>query len=171
MADLSYTVTNNTVRSRSDWAAIWAGVFTFVAIWSVFEMLGIAILGGSSTSSPTGFNAGVAIWTIVLTLIVMYIAGRETTRLTVLADRGDRLVHGIVMFGLSVVAVMVIAALGSGAMGSSLNGYLVNLSPAMRWTAFASLLLGWLGAMTGAVSGGQYRAKPADNVRDIRSAA
>jgi hypothetical protein len=101
----------------------------------------------------------------------MYIAGRETTRLAALADRGDRLVHGIVMFGLSVVALMVIAALGSGAMGGSLNAYLLNLSPAMRWTAFASLLLGWLGAMSGAVSGGERKVKPAENVRDIRSAA
>jgi|SRR5579864_5921160 len=167
MADLSYREANNKIRGRTDWAAAWAGVFTFVAIWSIFEVLGVAILASSNTTG----GPGLAIWTIVLSLIAMYVAGRETAHLAVFDDRHDGLVHGMIMFGLSVAAVLVIAALGSGASGNSLNNYMLNLSPVMRWTAFGSLFLGWLGAMSGAAGGSMRRVKPADKVRDIRPAA
>jgi hypothetical protein len=171
MADLSYREANNKIRGKTDWAAVWAGVFTFAAIWSIFEVLGVAILASSNTTGATGINPGLATWTIVLSLIAMYVAGRETAHLGVFEDRHDGLVHGIIMFGLSVAALLVIGALGSGTNGNSLNSYMSSASPVMRWTAFGSLFLGWLGAMSGAASASMRRMKPADNVRDIRPAA
>jgi hypothetical protein len=46
MAEVTYRNENTIDRGpRTDWGAIWAGVFTFVAIWSVFGLLGIAALG------------------------------------------------------------------------------------------------------------------------------
>jgi uncharacterized RDD family membrane protein YckC len=131
MADLPFRETNNKIRGRSDWAAAWAGVFTFAAIWSIFEVLGVAILASSNTTGATGISPGLAIWTIVLSLIAMYVAGRETAHLGVFEDRHDGLVHGMIMFGLSVAAVLVIAALGSGTSGNSLNNYMLNVSPIM----------------------------------------
>jgi hypothetical protein len=101
-----------------------------------------------------------------------HVAGRETAaHLGGFEDRHDGLVHGIIMFGLSVAALLVIGALGSGTSGNSLNNYMSNVSPVMRWTVFGSLFLGWLGAMSGAASASMRRMKPADNVRDIRPAA
>ena len=39
--DVAYRGTNVGVRS-TDWGAIWAGVFSFMAIWSVFGALGLS---------------------------------------------------------------------------------------------------------------------------------
>jgi hypothetical protein len=170
MADVDLSMKSK-IPGRTNWGATWAGVFTFAAIWSTFEMLGIAIFGFSS-GPGNSVNPATAIWTIILTLIAMYIAGHETGRLAQVAEKLDAVVHGMMMFGLSVVAMLMLAEFGTGMSGGGLNTYLLNLSPAMRWTIFASLILGWLAAMIGAsANAGRRVAKPVDNVRDMRPAA
>lgn len=70
---------------RVDWGAIWAGVFVFVGIWSVFGLLGMAIFASAAnanTQNPVmGMSVGMGIWAVVLTIVAMYVAGRETGRL------------------------------------------------------------------------------------------
>ena len=86
------------MRARTDWGAIWGGIFTFAAIWAVFESLALAIF--RTPAAATGMEAGKALWTIALTVIAMYIAGLETGRLAGIATRHDGLIHGLMMFGL-----------------------------------------------------------------------
>lgn len=156
--------------SRTNWGAIWGGVFTFAAIWTVFEALALAIFP-SITSAPF------EIWTVVLTIIAMYVAGLETGRLGGVTTRHDGLVHGIMMFGLSVVSIIVVDLLASGAMAGTMaarTGYTYNLSGGTEWAVFGSLFLGWLAAMGGASSGvsrhaGEVR-RPAEPVQ-MRPAA
>ena len=85
MAQLTYEQSGARRAPRTDWGAIWAGVFTYVAIWSVFELLGIAIFASignpDAAGSAAGMGLGMGIWTMVLTIIAMYVAGRETGRL------------------------------------------------------------------------------------------
>lgn len=50
------------------------------------------------------------------------------------------------IFGLSIVAVLVLAELGRAVTGNNLNARGLNLSSAMEWTIFGSLVLVWLGA-------------------------
>lgn len=171
MADLSYSVSNK-IQRTTNWGAVWAGVFTFIAIWSTFEMLGIAIFSSSaSTGTGSGIDVGTAIWTIILSLIAMYIAGRATGHFAPVTDRYEGLIHGMMMFGLSVVAVLVLAELGRTVTNNNLNARGLTLSSALDWMIFGSLVLGWLGAMTGAAANTGRKVKSADNVRDIRTAA
>ena len=142
---------------RTDWAAIWAGVFTFAAVWSVFEALGVAIFPGA------GVSLGLAIWTVVLTVIAMYVAGLETGRLGAVASRQDGLVHGMIMFGLSVVSVVILTSVVNGLMylGSAGRvGYNMMLGSGEQWAEFVALFLGWLAAMGGASSGIAGRGMP-----------
>jgi hypothetical protein len=183
MADLAYRNDIVPVRRRTDWGAIWAGVFTFIAVWSVFGLLGEAIF--ASTANPnaahpvTGMSVGMGIWAIVLTIIAMYVAGRETGRLAGVSNRHDGLVHGMTMFGLSVVAAIVITVLagssltgGNGVAGGVRSPYLLSVFADLGWWGFFSLLLGWLAAMGGASQGVEHKAEVAPrNVRDIRPAA
>src|SRR5689334_10503495 len=111
MADLAYR--NEPVLStqaRTDWGAIWAGVFTFVAIWSVFGMLGEAIFASAANPNAaqpvTGMNVGMGIWAIILTIIAMYIGGKVTGRLANVAEKGSAMMYGMTMFGLAVVATL-----------------------------------------------------------------
>jgi hypothetical protein len=147
-------------RRGGDWSAIWGGVFVFAAIWGVFETLAFAIFGGPRTLAnvQTGMGAGLAIWTIVLTIIAMYVAGRETARLAGVVTGHNALVHGMMMFGLTVVSAIVLATLsgvvlaaGSIVTAGASGGHL--MSAGTEWTTFIALLLGWLAAMGGASTG------------------
>lgn len=191
MADIAYRNEGFAYgTARVSWGAIWAGVFTFVAIWSVFGVLGMAIFASNAnpnaTAPVTGQSAGIAIWSIILTIIAMYVAGVDTGRLAVVTNRHDGLIHGMIMFGLSVVAAIILTAVGgallSGGTGiqSTIahNGYVLGIFADLGWSGFVALLLGWLAAMGGGSQGAARRINPNagssardTNVRDIRPAA
>jgi hypothetical protein len=170
------------VRRGADWGAIWAGVFTFAAIWSVFETLGAAIFASTANAGTahavSGTSFGMGIWTIVLTIIAMYVAGIETGRLAGVANRRDGAVHGMAMFGLSIVAVLVILIVGSNGMVtgtqfgvSTRNPYFLSLVSGFGWFGFFALFLGWLAAIGGASSGSKRKIESEKNVQPIRNAA
>lgn len=156
MADLNYAQENVPVISRPNWSAIWAGMFTFVAIWSVFSMLGAGIFATSANPDatvPTGLSLGMAVWSVILTLIAMFVAGRVTGRLAGITNSRDGMIHGMVMFGLSVAVALVIGVIGNSgaqATGNTNNPYLFGTFTDLGWALFASLFLGWLAAMAGA---------------------
>jgi hypothetical protein len=181
MADVVQRTESINVRNRTDWGAIWAGMFTFIAIWSVFGLLGVAIFATAANpkaANPvTGMSWGIGIWAVILTIIAMYVAGRETGRLAGVTNRHDGLIHGMIMFGLSVVATLIITVLGGSALagGTGVSAgvhsvYLLDVFSGLGWFGFFSLLLGWLAAMGGASTGAAEKVKPASNVRDIRAA-
>jgi hypothetical protein len=188
MVDTGYQTVNVRPVGTFNWSAIWAGVFTFAAIWSVFGVLGLAIFASSANPNATqpvsGMNVGMAIWAIVLTIIAMYVAGRVTGSLASVTTRNEGVRHGLVMFGLSVVAVIVLSAVGgaalsggSGVTGSAHSGYLLGAFADLGWAGFISLFLGWLAAMGGASAGSHSKELPArsavepENVQRIRPAA
>jgi len=167
------------------WGAIWAGMFTFATIWAVFGTLGMAIFATNANPNAnapvTGQSTGMAFWSVILTAIAMYVAGRVTGRGAALASRHDGVVHGMVMFGLSVISAIVLTSIagavlsgGTGLQGSVHSGYLLGMFADLGWSGFVALLLGWLAAMGGAAQGGTLAdstANRATNVRDIRNAA
>ena len=183
MAELTTTNREITLRPRTDWGAIWGGVFIFVAIWSVFGLLGMALFAGAANpraAQPlTGMSVGMGVWAIVLTIIAMYVAGRETGRLAAVTNRHDGWIHGMIMFGLSVVASLVLTILagatlagGTGVEGSAHSPYLIDIFTALGWIGFLSLFLGWLAAMGGASSGVLHKREDAvADVREFKSAA
>jgi len=160
MADLNYAQENVTVSSRPNWGAIWAGMFTFVAIWSIFGTLGAGIFASSANpgaASPlAGMNVGLAVWSVILTIIAMFVAGRVTAQLAGITNSRDGMLHGMVMFGLSVAGVLLIAVIGGSAFGNiqvsanTHNPYLLGAFADLGWGLFVSLFLGWLAAMGGA---------------------
>lgn len=168
------------VRSRIDWGAIWAGVFAFVAIWSVFGVLGTAIFASAANPNAarpvSGMGWGMSIWAIVLTVIAMYVGGRVTGDLAVIVNRRDGILHGLAMFGLSVMATLVIVLLAGLALPGSTTAsvhspYLLDVASGLGWAGFLSLFFGWLAAMGGASSAVQTRTIVEKNVQPIRNAA
>ena len=154
-----YSRNDEVMVKRPNWGAIWAGMFTFVAIWSVFGMLGVAIFGSpASPSAPAGVNVGMSIWAVILTIIAMFVAGRITGQL--IGPTNSRVMHGIVMFGLSVTAIAVLMVAGGNALGTRLielthNHYLLGFFADFGWATFVALFLGWLAAIGGALSAGR----------------
>ena len=167
--------TDPAAARRLDWGAIWSGVFMFTAIWAVFEALAWAIL--RSTSGPPAMGAFMAVWTVVLSLIALYIAARESARLAALATRHDGMVHGMVMFGLAVACIMVLSSLSIVVLAQSWAGALLRDLPlrmyasGWAWTEFLSLFLGWIAAMVGASNGIERRTNTLSQSTTVRPAA
>jgi hypothetical protein len=173
MADLSL---NGEARffGGTDWSAIWAGLFTFVGIWSVFELLGLAIF----PTANAGAKVGLGIWSVILTAIAMFIAGRLTRASGRLSNSYDGARHGMIMFGLSLTAAIVLMMSGSVLLAdfpvvntSARTSDLVNVFTSSVWVPFAALFLGWLGAIIGASSGGPSKNEERSNVTQMRPAA
>jgi len=169
-------------QPRTNWGAIWAGLFASVAIWSVFGLLGEAIFASSASPNAahpvTGMSVGLAIWAIILTIIAMYVGGRITGDLAGVSARGQGAIYGTAMFGLAVIATILVVVMGgtalsgdTGVQAGAHSPYMLTVFADLGWAGFIALLLGWLGAMGGAVHAVKSAARPADNVRDIRPAA
>jgi len=177
MADLAYRVAGPSLDRRgTPWGAIWAGVFSFVAIWSVFGMLGAAIFStaGNTAAPSSGISWGMGIWSIILTMIAMFIGGRVTARLAESTTRQDAILCGQTMFGLAVLSVLVIVEL-TGAASASLAAarapFLLGVISSVGWFGWVALFLGWLCAMGGAAASQGAARQQSAAVHDIRSAA
>lgn len=176
MADLTYRAPGIAVeRSGTPWGAIWAGVFSFAAIWSVFGLLGAAIFStaGNTANPSTGIGWGMGIWSIVLTMIAMYVGGRVTGHLASVTTRNEGVLCGMTMFGLAVIAALVIVVLSGAAAGNGAASapFMLTVFSSVGWFGFVALFLGWLCAMSGAASAMRAERQAAAPVRDIRAAA
>ena len=182
MADIAYRNEGlSYFRSRTNWGAIWAGLFAFVAIWSVFGLLGEAIFASAANPNAaypvTGISVGMGVWSVILTIIAMYVGGRVTGALAGVTTRHEGTMYGMTMFGLSVIATVLVVVLG----GTALSGvgvaagahspYMLTVFSDIGWIGFVSLFLGWLAAMGGSAHAAQTTAATVNNVRDIRPAA
>lgn len=176
MADLGYRVSGIPVaRSGTPWGAIWAGVFSFVAIWSVFGLLGAAIFSsaGNTANPSVGIGWGMGIWSIVLTMIAMYVGGRVTGHLAGLSTRNEGALYGMTMFGLAVIAALVVVVFSGAAAGNGAAAapFMLTVFSSVGWFGFAALFLGWLCAMGGGSSAVRAERQAVAPVRDIRAAA
>lgn len=148
MSDRALAMETYNYRPGTRWGAIWAGVFTFAAVWTVFETLGVAIFPNNG-----GGSVALQVWTVVLTIIAMYVAGLETGRLAGIANRHDGVIHGMIMFGLSAVSAIVLSALAAGILTRGTPTHTVYISTGTEWGYFCALFFGWLAAMGGASTG------------------
>lgn len=131
--------------------------------------MGVAIFASPDTH---GMSGAMAIWSIILTIIAGYVAGRQTSRMAALKTRNDSLMHGMMMFGLSVVGGFVLFVIGSTTTTTSLYPLLdLRLVMGTGWTSFIALLLGWLAAMGGGATLGSPTITEAKQAVPMRAAA
>jgi hypothetical protein len=114
MAQTSYANEAVVVRPPvTDWGTIWAGVFSFIAIWSVFGLLAMAVFASagspSTASANSGVSIGMGIWAIALSIMNVRCGSRNWPVGSVSSPNG--LIDGMIMFGLWVAATAVIVVL------------------------------------------------------------
>ncbi len=171
-------------RRGISWGAVWGGVFTFAAIWTVFGMLGVAIFASAANPSAahpvSGMNVGEDIWAIILTAIAMYVGGLVTARLSAVSTRQEGVAQAQAMFGLSVVGVILLVVLASaglttGTTGASVHSpYILGALADIGWAGFVALFLGWICAMIGGSQGQRQRTgatgtteRPVQQIRNV----
>lgn len=101
---------------RLSWGAILAGLVIALVSQIVLAVLGIAV--GLTIWDPgdpaRGLGIGAGIWAAASTLIALFAGGVVTGRLAGVLTPGDGALHGGVMWGLSVIATVWLAAAGVG---------------------------------------------------------
>ncbi|MDD1451152.1 hypothetical protein NHF48_009460 [Sphingomonas sp. H160509] len=104
--------------TRISWGAIFAGVVIAIAIQLVLGILGTGI--GLSLVDPvegttpgaTGFGIGAGIYWIITTIIALGAGGYAAARGAGVHDRFDGLIHGLVVWGVTLIPHHVPADLG-----------------------------------------------------------
>jgi hypothetical protein len=112
-------------RDRVRWGPIWAGVLVVLTVFIVLQLLFFA-LGwldlGFNGAAGTGATAGIV--TGVLALIAFFVGGLLAGASTMWRGAGDGLLHGVLVWALSVLGILAIALIG----GSALLGPLAQLA-------------------------------------------
>lgn len=99
------------------WGAVFAGLFFVItASWLLF-LLGSAIGVGVADATDMeamgqGFGIGAAIWLIVTTVIVYFLGGWLAARLDGNPDKGNGLLHGLVVWSAVGVLILLLGSWG-----------------------------------------------------------
>lgn len=154
MPERIYTYNSTAPGNFPTWSSLWAGTLTFVAIWSIFGFLGAAIFAtlAAPSGSFAGLGIGMGFWAVVLTVVAMLGAGYVTGSLS---GKLEPIRSGSVLFGLSVVAALIVDYIARLSMGFAGTGGALTAgwTAGLGWIAFVALILGWMAAVGGIWSG------------------
>ena len=106
------------------WSAVFAGAAASVALWVLFQMLGMGIglaaIDVDDAGSLHDVGIGSTVWTLIAPLIAMFIGGIVAGRLAGTFERGVGAMHGFVTWALTsvvglLVTIGVVTIVASGA--------------------------------------------------------
>lgn len=117
------------LASRISWGAIFAGAVVALSIALMLNVLGTAIAAmlvdttTRETPSATSFGIGGAVWLVVSHLIAMGFGGYAAARLSGTADGTDGTLHGVAVWGTTVlVSAVLIGNVVAGAASMAASG-------------------------------------------------
>jgi hypothetical protein len=99
-------------RARISWGAIFAGVIIAVAIQIVLGILGTGIgltmvdPSEGTTPGAAGFGIGAGLYWLITTIIALGAGGYAAARVAGVHDRFDGLVHGLVVWGVTLLLTL-----------------------------------------------------------------
>lgn len=109
--------------SRIGWGAVIAGFFIATVTQLLLNVLGIAIglsaVGTEGSTSGTAIGIGAGIWTILSSIISVFVGAWVAGRYTSIPERGEGSLQGALVWSLSLIFFVWIAASG---VGSALSG-------------------------------------------------
>jgi amino acid transporter len=183
MATQNYELTPPALREGYfSWASIFAGTFVFLAIEVTFGVLGAAIFASASARTATPMNGGtgwgLGIWMVILSIIAVYYGAKTAGRLSRTTDRTQGMYQGLVVFGMSIFASILVVALAVGSSApASLNPQVyrpttvANFAAAGGYWLFVALVLSMIAAGIGGAHGASTKELPPverrDNLRQV----
>jgi hypothetical protein len=124
--EIIYPVNNK----RIWWGAIFAGAIITLLVSFMLGLLGIAI-GAANVDfkngiSTEGTGRSALIWWMVITVVAYFCGGCVAGRLAGVLRRGDAMLHGIVTWGVTTIAVAVLVGSALGGILSGMTNYLAG---------------------------------------------
>jgi hypothetical protein len=101
---------------KLSWGAIFGGTFVALGVWVLLYTLGLAIgLSGVDPERPFADMApgvGSGLWALLTPVVALFVGGFVAARTAGIVDRSSGAIHGSVIWGLTTVLVVVLAAWG-----------------------------------------------------------
>jgi hypothetical protein len=134
---------------KISWGGVFGGVLAGIGTLLLLSSLGLAIgISALDPQDPNGsaIGTGTAIWTGVTLLISLFIAGWASTRLSMLWERTTAMFEGVLVWVLSLILILYLAANGIGLVASGAFGMVaktaqatgISVAGAMDATAMSS---------------------------------
>ena len=112
-AGITRTVSAGERRDRVRWGPIWAGLIVALGVNVLLQLALVATGAFGIDLERTGLPEG-ALLSGLAALIAFFVGGLVTGASTMWRDGNDGAFHGVVMWALAVVAVLLLSVLGSG---------------------------------------------------------
>ena len=111
-----------TVPPRVSWGALFAGLVLLVGLGWLFSLLGAALGVNIADLQDVdvlsqGFGIGVAVWIVISSIVVYFLAAMCTAALAGSVDRRTGMLHGLTLWGLVTTLGLVLGGLGLGGFG------------------------------------------------------
>ncbi|HEY8507371.1 MAG TPA: hypothetical protein VIL32_03375 [Steroidobacteraceae bacterium] len=151
---------------KISWGGVFGGVLAGLGTLLLLSSLGLAVgvsavdAGGAQGES---LGRGAAIWSAVSLLIALFVGGWASTRLSMLWERTTALFEGALVWVLSMMLILYLAANGVGMLSGGMFGDAADsaaaAAPQMEtitrsaWGSFAALVLSLIAAVAGAAVG------------------
>jgi len=102
---------------RISWGGVFGGVLAGIGLLLLLSSLGIAVgISAVDPRNPNGsaIGTGAAVWTSLTLLIALFVGGWASTRLSMLWERTTALFEGALVWVLSMILILYLAANGVG---------------------------------------------------------
>jgi hypothetical protein len=148
------------------WGPVLAGVFVSLGIIALLGVLGAALgfqLAGPGVAPDMAATAGTAaaIWGAITLIVGFFVGGWLAGRMSGNSNSEIGLLHGVAVWAVSVVGLLILGAIGAGGLMGMLNNLGmpsgdISIAQGAAWSSFAAMLLGLAAAAAGGYLGGQY---------------
>lgn len=119
MVHVTDSTSTEFTQKRFSWGAIFAGVAMAIVVYLLLSVLGIAI--GVSTIDPleennpvAGIGMGAGIYTVVTSLISLFVGGFTAGSLAIIQDRRDRTLHGLTTWAVVTIVTFMLLTTAVG---------------------------------------------------------
>jgi hypothetical protein len=115
---------------RVAWSSVWSGFLIAVGAFLLLTVLGLAIgisaadVTPGSDGNAKGLGFGAAVWSGVTLLIALFLGGLVATRTGMVYDRAVGMTEGVLVWVLSILALIYMAGSGIGMLSSGVFGAL-----------------------------------------------
>jgi hypothetical protein len=112
-AGITRTVSAGERRDRVRWGPIWAGLVVALGTFLLLQLALVALGAFGDDVDRTGLPEG-ALLSGLAALIAFFVGGLVTGASTMWRDGDDGVFHGVVLWALAVVSLLLLSVLGSG---------------------------------------------------------
>lgn len=112
-------------RDRVRWGPVWAGLVVAVPTFLLLQLATLA-LGLWDVGQGDGNNAD--LWSSINGLVALFLGGLTAAATAVWRGVSDGLLHGILVWALTIVSLLILTLFGGGALLGSLAGVVTDLA-------------------------------------------